>query len=441
MASVTRYTNAREHDKTIKQPHPASPSRVRRLVVETRWLALVCLTIYCILILTTYSKTDPAWSFAIQADSVRNMGGRIGARLADPLLYFFGLSAWWVVLWLLRAVLRGYRRIARLIRLTPPQRQALFRDRIFPNLGFLVLILCSSAVEHLRMYSLRAELPYRPGGVLGEILGKVATSCLGFTGATLLLVVLVALGFSLFTQLSWLQIVEKTGFVIEKIAFLFIKTYRIRQDKKMGQIASTVREEHVAQARVIESPPIHIEAPIVKIPQSERVEQEKQVVLFPEMRELPPLSLLDDPPEILETIPAETLEYTRHLIEKRLSDFGVSVRVVNACPGPVVTRYEIEPATGVKGSTIVNLSRDLARSLSMISIRVIETIPGKNYMALELPNTKRQIVRLTEILGSRPYSDNASPLTIALGKDIAGNPVIADLSRMPHLLVAGTTGS
>ena len=142
-----------------------------------------------------------------------------------------------------------------------------------------------------------------------------------------------------------------------------------------------------------------------------------------------------------ETVSVETLEFTSRLIEKKLSDFGVNVRVVAAYPGPVVTRYEIEPATGVKGSTIVNLARDLARSLSLVSIRVIETIPGKNYMALELPNTKRQIVRLTEILSSKVYSDATSNLTIALGKDIAGNPVVADLARMPHLLIAGTTGS
>ncbi|HEX8788049.1 MAG TPA: DNA translocase FtsK, partial [Telluria sp.] len=156
---------------------------------------------------------------------------------------------------------------------------------------------------------------------------------------------------------------------------------------------------------------------------------------------LPPLGLLDEAPPAQESVAIETLEFTSRLIEKKLSDFGVEAKVVAAYPGPVVTRYEIEPATGVKGSQIVNLARDLARSLSLTSIRVVETSPGKNYMALELPNPKRQIVRLTEILGSKIYGDSASSLTVALGKDIAGKPVIADLAKMPHLLVAGTTGS
>jgi S-DNA-T family DNA segregation ATPase FtsK/SpoIIIE len=188
---------------------------------------------------------------------------------------------------------------------------------------------------------------------------------------------------------------------------------------------------------------IKIEPQMVSVPRSERAEKERQSHLFEVSGDgsLPPLGLLDDAPAVQETVAIETLEFTSRLIEKKLSDFGVDAKVVAAYPGPVVTRYEIEPATGVKGSQIVNLARDLARSLSLTSIRVVETIPGKNYMALELPNPKRQIVRLTEIVGSKVYADSTSALTVALGKDIAGKPVIADLAKMPHLLVAGTTGS
>jgi DNA segregation ATPase FtsK/SpoIIIE, S-DNA-T family len=156
---------------------------------------------------------------------------------------------------------------------------------------------------------------------------------------------------------------------------------------------------------------------------------------------LPPLHLLDAPTVAIETVSAETLEYTSRLIEKKLSDFNVSAKVIAAYPGPVITRYEIEPATGVKGSQIVGLAKDLARALSLVSIRVVETIPGKNLMGLELPNARRQMVRLSEILGSQVYADNPSSLTLALGKDIAGNAAVADLAKMPHLLVAGTTGS
>ncbi len=179
------------------------------------------------------------------------------------------------------------------------------------------------------------------------------------------------------------------------------------------------------------------------MPKSDRVVKEKQRPLFLDLPDspLPPLALLDDAPAAQETVSADTLEFTSRLIERKLADFGVAVRVLAAYPGPVITRYEVEPAVGVKGAQIVNLVKDLARALSVVSIRVVETIPGKSCMGLELPNPKRQIVKLIEILSSATYNDNASPLTLALGKDIAGKAVIADLARMPHLLVAGTTGS
>ncbi len=182
---------------------------------------------------------------------------------------------------------------------------------------------------------------------------------------------------------------------------------------------------------------------MLEVPQSKRVEAEKQVPLFAEMPDspLPPLHLLDQPTHEIEVLSPDTLEFTSRLIERKLNDFGVEVKVVAAYPGPVITRYEIEPAIGVKGSQITNLVKDLARALSVVSIRVVETIPGKAFMALELPNPKRQIVKLSEILSSQAYADMNSPLTIAMGKDIAGKPVVADLGKMPHVLVAGTTGS
>jgi len=179
------------------------------------------------------------------------------------------------------------------------------------------------------------------------------------------------------------------------------------------------------------------------VPKSERVARERQQPLFKELSDtkLPQVDLLDAAPGRQESVTPESLEMTSRLIEKKLKDFGVEVRVVAAQPGPVITRYEIEPATGVKGAQIVNLAKDLARSLSLVSIRVVEVVPGKNYMALELPNARRQTIRLAEILGSQVYNDAASLLTMGLGKDIIGNPVVADLAKMPHCLVAGTTGS
>ena len=241
------------------------------------------------------------------------------------------------------------------------------------------------------------------------------------------------------------MVAERTGTVLEFIFISLKNTYIARQDRKLGQVAAFRREGVVVQerARIDESLPVRIEPQIIEVPKSQRIEKERQVGLFSSLLDtvLPPLSLLDVAEATQQTVSVETLEFTSRLIEKKLADFGVQIKVVAAYPGPVITRYEIEPATGVKGSQIVNLARDLARSLSLISIRVVETIPGKNYMGLELPNPKRQIVRLTEILGSAIYHDSPSSLTIALGKDIAGHPVVADLARMPHLLIAGTTGS
>jgi len=168
------------------------------------------------------------------------------------------------------------------------------------------------------------------------------------------------------------------------------------------------------------------------------------VPLFPEAvvgGMLPPLHLLEPAAAQTDTVSPESLEYTSRLIERKLADFGVQVKVLAAYPGPVITRYEIEPAVGVKGAQIVNLAKDMARALSMVSIRVVETVPGKSCMALELPNAKRQIVRLSEIISSNAYHDMSSPLAMTLGKDIGGHPVVVDLAKMPHLLVAGTTGS
>ncbi len=205
------------------------------------------------------------------------------------------------------------------------------------------------------------------------------------------------------------------------------------------------REEivEVERKRFEEHAPIRIEPPRAAIAKSDRVIKEKQKPLFEDLPDspLPPLHLLDEPPADVEMLSAETLEYTSRLIEKKLSDFGIDVKVVAAQPGPVITRYEIEPAIGVKGSQVINLVKDLARALSVVSVRVVETIPGKSCMGLEIPNPKRQVVRLSEILSSRIYAETASPLTLAMGKDIAGNPIVADLAKMPHVLVAGTTGS
>ncbi|MEB0133829.1 DNA translocase FtsK 4TM domain-containing protein [Actimicrobium sp. CCC2.4] len=428
-------------------PRPTAPlpSRLVRLLSEARWLVLSVVGIYLVLILLSYSSTDPAWSQSNAVANLRNWGGPIGAWTSDLLLYIFGLSAYWWCVLLLRQVLSGYRRLSRKYLLQREPEPEYRHDSLIRGAGFALLLAGSVAIEHLRMYSFRAQLPHGPGGVLGELIGGSAQQSLGFTGATLFLLLLFGLGFSLFFQLSWLAVAERIGTGIEMLIDSLRNLIAARQDRKLGEVAVVKRETVVVQerTRVVDAPPVRIEPQVVAIPRSERAEKERQVSLFVDHPDsnLPPISLLDDAPPAQVTVSVETLEFTSRLIEKKLSDFGVVAKVVAAHPGPVITRYEIEPATGVKGSQIVGLARDLARSLSLTSIRVVETIPGKNYMGLELPNPKRQIVRLTEIISSKVYNDGVSSLTIALGKDIAGNPVVADLAKMPHLLVAGTTGS
>jgi len=441
---MTRTTPSYSRTTPVDAPTPL-PNRLLRLLSEARWLGFAVISVYLTLIFFTFSVQDPGWSHATSVNRASNWGGLIGAWLADLFLYIFGFSAWWFCVALIALVWVSYKQLANRFLLQKTVNPAHRYEPLIRGCGFVLLMLGSSGLEFVRMYTLKAQLPRAPGGVLGELFGGSAQTAFGFNGSTLIMLMLFGLGFSLCFHVSWMAVAEKLGGALEGVAQWVVAFYAARQDRKVGQEAAVKREVVVVQerARIIESPPIHIEPQVVVVPRSERMEKEKQVSLFLDMPDtnLPPLSILDEPPLNQETVSVETLEFVSRLIEKKLSDFGVEVKVVAAYPGPVVTRYEIEPAVGVKGSQIVNLARDLARALSLISIRVVETIPGKNYMGLELPNPKRQIVRLSEIVGSKIYNDGASSLTIGLGKDIAGNPVVADLAKMPHLLIAGTTGS
>ncbi|MFN7085058.1 MAG: DNA translocase FtsK [Burkholderiales bacterium] len=414
------------------------PPKIAALLRESWWLALLAVALYLLLVLYTYHKTDPGWSHSAGTTTVRNAGGVAGAYIADLMLAVFGLSAyWWVVLGG-ALVWRGFRRIE-----NAPETDR--RSRLVAASGFGITLLASCGIEALRLYSLKAQLPFAAGGMLGSLISDALSKTLGFTGATLILLLAFAAGLSLFSGVSWLTVIERLGGGLENAWLFVVRKRQEREDRRAGEQAAIEREEvvEVGRKKLETHEPLRIEPPAVEIPRSQRVEREKQVPLFENLPDslLPPLHLLDEPDKNLEVLSAETLEFTSRLIEKKLLDFGVEVKVVAAYPGPVVTRYEVEPAVGVKGSQIINLVRDLARALSVISIRVVETIPGKSCMGLEIPNPRRQIVKLSEILSSQVYADMHSPLTLALGKDIAGNPVVADLARMPHLLVAGTTGS
>ena len=676
MARSAAQATANEH---WASRHIGLSGRAIRLLREARWIVLCFLAIFLFLILLSYNPVDPGWSHAVTTRQVHNLGGRIGAWFADLILYLFGLSAYLFSFFLMLRVLASYRRLhqeAQLARTLPladakpvsrartVSQSANAPEALPPSrfawerwIGFILLLVGCSALEGSRLYNLSANLPLAPGGLLGALVAGPVHVMLGAVGGTLALLLLIAIGFSLATGVSWMSIFERTGAVLEgSIDYIrqklvaradrqagaraarqrgnllgrapvdldgdesgapLIRPARLTQgstasadehdeddiyldddtlpaqgsragrssrdagapDAVAGSMASTsssldglvtgtapggqgvhaadpddaegapgshlagaadaddapargglfggllsrvagaakdavsggregvtdrhgaveptiagfgepgldddpdmpatrggtagaawqephpapsgrgsegaaqsVSAGHAPTANVSHGGASHGNAYVGQtvgvqrepVRESTTISKPQPAPVYRHQGEdspLPDLSLLDAPPATVETMSPETLEYTSRLIEKKLSDFGISATVVHAYPGPVITRYEIEPATGVKGSQIVNLAKDLARSLSVISLRVVETIPGKNLMGLELPNPRRQGVRLSEIIGSRVYVDAKSPVTVSLGKDIAGNPVVADLAKMPHLLVAGTTGS
>ncbi|NVO04823.1 MAG: DNA translocase FtsK 4TM domain-containing protein [Rhodoferax sp.] len=433
---------------------PAAPTGLARFANEMALVAgFVALAIWLIAMLS-YSPQDAAWSTSGTGGGVINRAGRLGAWIADMSYFLLGFSVWWCLAVAMRQWLSLLAQRLRGEGLQPEAPHAgvpmpLHSHRWAFWLGLVLLLYGSATLEWTRLYRFETLLPGHSGGVLGYTLGPWSVRWLGFSGSGLVSIALGVVGCALVFRFSWMQVAERLGAWV----YSFIEQQRekreLAQDMEIGQQAMREREEVVFEEReeIVQhhAPPVVImEQPApAEVPQSTRVAKERQKPLFTEMPDskLPQVALLDEALQRQETVAPETLEMTSRMIEKRLKDFGVEARVVLAQPGPVITRYEIEPATGVKGAQIVGLAKDLARSLSLVSIRVVETIPGKNYMALELPNAKRQSIRLAEILGSQVYNEAKSLLTMGLGKDIIGNPIVADLAKMPHVLVAGTTGS
>ncbi len=437
--------------RTAEAPPRAGWSRFAH---ELTLVAGFVLLAFWLLALTSHSLQDAAWSTSGESGAVHNRGGRLGAWLADASYYLLGFSVWWAFAAAVRAWLAALARWLRGPELPraegAPELSWLGRfvaSRSAFWLGLALLLCASTAIEWARFHSFEPRLPGHGGGVLGYLVGPLSVRWLGFAGSALVAIGLGVLGSALVFRFSWGHVAERLGAWIDGFIASRREKREIAEDLAYGQQAAREREEVVMEEReeIVEHhhAPVLIEPVLVEVPQSERVAKERQKPLFTELPDskLPQVDLLDGALARQESVAPETLEMTSRMIEKKLKDFGVEVRVVLAQPGPVVTRYEIEPATGVKGSQIVGLAKDLARSLSLVSIRVVETIPGKNYMALELPNAKRQSIRLSEILGSQVYNEAKSLLTMGLGKDIVGNPVVADLAKMPHVLVAGTTGS
>ncbi|MDR2299205.1 MAG: DNA translocase FtsK 4TM domain-containing protein [Comamonas sp.] len=453
---MTYTLNASNASSSSKSKSRTAAPRygVIRFSQEVLLLIGLLVLVFWLMAMFTYSPQDAAWSTsgAGQKPFVHNWMGRVGAWLADACYFGFGLSVWWLVLATVQAWSTSLLRWMRGGVDKNGSPLPLWRRRFLFWGGLVVLMVASCALEWTRLYRFENMLPGPAGGVFGYMVGFNSLKWLGFAGSGLIAICLFVLGAAMVFGFSWGKLAEGLGARLDGLVQFGRERREIAKDVSVGRKAARERErEEVVFDRTegaITAPvhqPVQIIEPVLQdtAQPSARVVKERQKPLFTDHPDskLPQVDLLDAAQQRQESVSPETLEMTSRLIEKRLKDFGVEVRVVAAMPGPVITRYEIEPATGVKGSQIVNLAKDLARSLSLVSIRVIETIPGKNFMALELPNAKRQSIRLSEVLGSQVYHDAKSMLTMGLGKDIVGNPVVADLAKMPHVLVAGTTGS
>ncbi len=425
--------------KPRKEEAPGLSEEVRWRLREAVVLLLMPVAIYLLACLITYSPGDPGWSHAGSDAAVHNFGGRIGAWCADFLLYLFGALAY--AFPVLLAVL-GFSVLRQ------KSGDAGSRSALEPGLrlaGFVTFFVAGTGLAQMHMQTGDA-MPARAGGVLGQVVGGVLRSGVGYMGSTLFLLALFLVAITLATGLSWFRVMDWTGrTVLRCSAWLGAKLKQIpalwaaRAARNQRETARKV-DARQRSARV----PIRIEPEVKKVDTSKRATREQQIPLFTGAAakgELPPLSLLDEAPEQGPSYSQETLEVLSRQVELKLKDFRIEARVVGVYPGPVITRFELEPAPGVRGSQVSNLDKDIARGLSVISVRVVDVIPGKNVIGLEIPNARSQVVYLSEILRSGKYDQARSALTLALGKDISGNPVVADLAKMPHLLVAGTTGS
>ncbi len=460
----------------MKNTSSTAPASVWRQQLHYRLkegalIALGALCAYLWMALLTYDPADPGWTHTSNVQQVQNAAGRAGAWFADVLFMALGYFAF------LFPLLLGIKtwQVFRARHQPWTWNGWLFSWRL---IGLVFLILSGSALAYIH-FQFANNLPASAGGALGESLGQLAEAALNVQGSTLLLLAFFLFGLTVFTDLSWFKVMDLTGKItldlFELIQSLFSRWWSARSERK--QIVAQLREaddvvndvagslsdrrerakvkerllereeslsKHMSEREKRPAPVIPPAAPPKPVEQSKRVLKEKQANLFVDPLiegSVPPLSLLDVAEKQQKQYSPESLEAMSRLLEIKLKEFGVEVIVESVHPGPVITRFEIQPAAGVKVSRISNLAKDLARSLAVISVRVVEVIPGKTTVGIEIPNEDRQIVRFSEVLSSAPYDDAKSPVTIALGHDIGGKPVIADLAKMPHLLVAGTTGS
>ncbi len=419
---------------------PVSPPRfsaaVARGLREGAAITLGVIALVVVVALLSFDPRDPGFSSTGMGDGIHNRVGSTGAFFADLLYFLFGRPAYLLPLAIAVTAVR-------MARARAPSEASSRVNFAVRGLGFAVLVMSSCSLTALHWNP--GVLPAGAGGVVGTAVGTGLSNGLNLLGATLVLLAAWAASAAVAFGISWLRVIDGMGAAVWRgIRYVRERRQVTREvtdgrERKQARMDAGEAETKKIRAR----PPPRIEAPAPVVAKSERAEKERQVPLFdpPQAGELPALGLLDDPGAREASYSDEALEAMSRLVELKLKDFGVDVEVVAVHPGPVITRFEMRPAPGVKASQITALAKDLARSLSTTSVRVVEVIPGKSVMGLEIPNEKREVVTLGEIIKSKAYDEVASPLALALGKDIGGAPMVADLARMPHLLIAGTTGS
>ncbi len=418
----------------------SAASTMNKRLREGAVLLLVAIASYFLISLLAYSPDDPGWSFTGQREHVQNSGGPVGAWLADVFLYLFGFLAY------LFPIMVGWSGWL-IIKERTPEDAVNIHLIALRWLGFLITLGsgCALAAMYVSQFNVAMPVGAGSGGILGAFLQAELVSIFSQTGSTLLLLALFLGGFTLFTGVSWLQVMDLLGGVtLTLVAWLMRFKWR-SAEAQAGRDAKRKRSELVKEdkKRAETRTPVRIEPVIQEIKPSVRAEKERQAPLFDTLpgSELPPLALLDPAKSSGYGYSKEALEALSRQVELKLKDFGVVVEVVAVRPGPVVTLFELQLAPGTKAAKISGLAKDLARALSTISVRVVEVIPGKPVVGLEIPNEQREMVYLSEVLHSEAYDKSRSVLTLALGKDISGNPAVADLAKMPHALIAGTTGS
>ncbi len=416
---------------------------MQRLVREGSLIVYFLLALFLLIALVSYSPNDPGYTTTGSGAEVSNSVGVYGAWLADILLHLFGYLAYAFPAMLAFKVYTSFRE---------HELEAEFSWPLFGIKagGFVLLMLaaCGLATMH---FEIPEGAPYIAGGVIGSIVVDLTVPMLATLGSTLLLLAIFLFGLTINAAISWLNVVDKLGLLtIQLVTTIHSKTLKWLEERKQ-EIATRERLEsrkkvldiHIEKEKKRVPPTIKAPAP-KKVVKSKRVEKERQGTLFEatSVKELPAIGLLDAWVETNEAgFSKESLEAMSKLLELKLKDFGIEIEVTAVNPGPVITRFEVQPAPGVKVSRITNLAKDLARSLAVVSVRVVEVIPGKTVIGIEIPNEKREIIQLSQVLSSADFDRAGSTLSMALGHDIVGKPVIVDLAKMPHLLVAGTTGS